>query len=812
MLGDKTVSIFPRSAPEVLNKEPKNVSGDSKVTPPPPVQRRDMGGRRCRVVFSYSPQHDDELPLCVGQTITILQEVEEGWWKGILDGQIGMFPSNFVEEDTAEASEAPGKNPEPSVESINNINNQLNVNGQNREIKPKPIQGLGYGVKLTDLKKEVRRDTDQAHSPPTATTNGSAKILGSSTASAFHPIHKDTPKENGQVKNFRDLPHKLPPALEPKTDKVTSKTDKTRINAADKERINSLEKDRISGGSNQEDKPKVDGVNKREQPLPAAPTALPPTAPQTQLPPPQLPPKPVREMARVMFPYSAEHEDELELHESDLITILCKDLEDRGWWRGELNGRVGVFPDNFVELVTIEELTKPPRPEKPAAVLAKRSPTSSTDSTPTSTLNKNDKEPPPPLPEKKVPAPPPPEKKPPPPDIIATDDTPTMNIFSKKNSNSHARVVATESDDTSLSLDTEGEKLRHVTHLRPKGPSRRRPPSGVFKENMKNPNTAESDLPPTPEDEVDHDGGNNSREELPRSPSVPVLSHEPYPSAAPRMPEMRGRPEPNPRPETSPTTAPNTVPWLQELGLKQKQKRLSGIHSQDGDTGGAPAPPVSPKPSLNTPPRPDDKPAPKNVRAGPDAAMALDLNSTKSRPTELMQGTVIRPVDAPQPTKTSHPRLPTPDYEHKPFAPQPPSTKTKPQPAPASHHAQAPVEGKRYLPQVTVRQPSPSPQPSSSPDTNKKPSPVPLESKDNNIKLPPTPDMSTQVEEKINALSKDFIQKIKYLEEKMEEQRRDQMRQIKMLMTDLDDERKKRACMEVEMERLKKLVDAYAQV
>lgn len=59
------------------------------------------------------------------------------------------------------------------------------------------------------------------------------------------------------MKNFRDLPHKLPPALEPKTDKVTSKTDKTRINAADKERINSLEKDRVSGGSIPEDKPKV---------------------------------------------------------------------------------------------------------------------------------------------------------------------------------------------------------------------------------------------------------------------------------------------------------------------------------------------------------------------------------------------------------------------------------------------------------------------------------------------------------------------------------------------------------------------------
>lgn len=47
-----------------------------------------MSGRRCRVVFSYAPQHDDELPLCVGQTIEVLQEVEEGWWKGVLDGQV----------------------------------------------------------------------------------------------------------------------------------------------------------------------------------------------------------------------------------------------------------------------------------------------------------------------------------------------------------------------------------------------------------------------------------------------------------------------------------------------------------------------------------------------------------------------------------------------------------------------------------------------------------------------------------------------------------------------------------------------------
>ncbi|CAF4519694.1 unnamed protein product, partial [Rotaria magnacalcarata] len=26
-----------------------------------------------------------------------------------------------------------------------------------------------------------------------------------------------------------------------------------------------------------------------------------------------------------------------------------KNLEDEGWWKGEVNGRIGVFPDNYVE-------------------------------------------------------------------------------------------------------------------------------------------------------------------------------------------------------------------------------------------------------------------------------------------------------------------------------------------------------------------------------------------------------------------------------------------------------------------------------
>ena len=55
---------------------------------------------------------------------------------------------------------------------------------------------------------------------------------------------------------------------------------------------------------------------------------------------PELPPKPVREYARVVFPYATAQPDELELKECDVITILSKDCEDKGWWKGELNNKV----------------------------------------------------------------------------------------------------------------------------------------------------------------------------------------------------------------------------------------------------------------------------------------------------------------------------------------------------------------------------------------------------------------------------------------------------------------------------------------
>lgn len=66
---------------------------------------------------------------------------------------------------------------------------------------------------------------------------------------------------------------------------------------------------------------------------------------------PILPPKPIREQCKVLYAYAPVNEDELKLVEGDIITIVSRDLPDKGWWKGELRGKIGVFPDNFVTLL-----------------------------------------------------------------------------------------------------------------------------------------------------------------------------------------------------------------------------------------------------------------------------------------------------------------------------------------------------------------------------------------------------------------------------------------------------------------------------
>mmetsp|Transcript_21147 Transcript_21147/g.82083 ORF Transcript_21147/g.82083 Transcript_21147/m.82083 type:complete len:1100 (-) Transcript_21147:145-3444(-) len=59
------------------------------------------------------------------------------------------------------------------------------------------------------------------------------------------------------------------------------------------------------------------------------------------------PPQPRRPQAKALYPYEAATDDELTFSEGDIIFIVQKD--QAGWWEGELNGKKGWVPANYVQ-------------------------------------------------------------------------------------------------------------------------------------------------------------------------------------------------------------------------------------------------------------------------------------------------------------------------------------------------------------------------------------------------------------------------------------------------------------------------------
>ncbi|XP_010729938.3 SH3 domain-containing protein 21 isoform X2 [Larimichthys crocea] len=192
--------------------------------------------------------------------------------------------------------------------------------------------------------------------------------------------------------------------------------------------------------------------------------------------------KHVVECCQVMFDYKAKAEDELEMKKGDVVVILSKETEDEGWWEGELNGRCGFFPDNFVMVIPpMDSLQSGTTSQPPArntdkklsvkieaSAMEKGGPIKTKDDKPeVKDLRSN-----PPtkvkLPSIIKPSPPPIKDKP--------------NKFSPKTNGDVAHVTPKQPEvkeaDQFDGVDLQTERLSHPTANRAK-PPQRRPPSGL---------------------------------------------------------------------------------------------------------------------------------------------------------------------------------------------------------------------------------------------------------------------------------------------------------------------------------------------
>eukprot|EP01136_Pigoraptor_vietnamica_P042265 Opistho-1_new@16219 len=109
--GAKLKSAAPAPAPAAA-PEPKEPEASQPAYALP--IRKKPGEKRMRATFDYTAENPDELTFAVGDVITNVTSVGEGWAQGDLNGKSGLFPSNFAEALPDEEPEVKKKGPAPA--------------------------------------------------------------------------------------------------------------------------------------------------------------------------------------------------------------------------------------------------------------------------------------------------------------------------------------------------------------------------------------------------------------------------------------------------------------------------------------------------------------------------------------------------------------------------------------------------------------------------------------------------------------------------------------------------------------------------
>ncbi|CAN9497786.1 unnamed protein product [Ophioblennius macclurei] len=113
--AERPLSVIDRIAPATEAVESDGtVNGialhtdDSRRQADEATEKHSIG--KCKALYSFTPEHDDELALKEGDLLNIFSKEENGWWYGALNGLCGHFPSTYVEElpviEIVKASEA----------------------------------------------------------------------------------------------------------------------------------------------------------------------------------------------------------------------------------------------------------------------------------------------------------------------------------------------------------------------------------------------------------------------------------------------------------------------------------------------------------------------------------------------------------------------------------------------------------------------------------------------------------------------------------------------------------------------------------
>ncbi|KAK2859701.1 hypothetical protein Q5P01_004321 [Channa striata] len=323
------------------------------------------------VEFDYEAQQDDELSLTVGDIIVNIRRDDGGWWEGELGGRRGLFPDNFVRElkkdgkrdggqagmiksDLSNGRASPVS--DPSVRP-GRKGEQIRKRRCKAAFSYVPQHEDELELKIGDI-IEIVAEVEEGWWEGTLNgktgmfpSNFTKEILSESDAPSV-----DTPTSQDELRRNKESPGSESDGGDSRSETGSSEIQPKKVRG-------------FGFGDIFKDQPiklrprsmDLDSEGEKVNEVKAASADIMKTEPDSKA--------KGREQCKVLFPYEAQNQDELTIKEGDIINIITKDCADAGWWMGEIGGRQGVFPDNFVKLLEVEKERpkKPPPPSAPSA-------------------------------------------------------------------------------------------------------------------------------------------------------------------------------------------------------------------------------------------------------------------------------------------------------------------------------------------------------------------------------------------------------------------------------------------------------------
>ncbi|XP_072471433.1 SH3 domain-containing kinase-binding protein 1 isoform X2 [Notamacropus eugenii] len=511
------------------------------------------------VEFDYKAQHDDELTISVGDIITNIKKEDGGWWEGQVKGRRGLFPDNFVREIKKEMKKETlsSKPPEKPVQEVSNGSSLLSsdtiirTNRRERNRRRRCQVAFSYLPQNDDeLELKVGDIIEVVGEVEEGWWEG---VLNGKTGMFPSNFIKELSGESDDL-GIAQEEQLIKPSLRETTgsesdggDSSSTKSEGANGMVAAAAAIQPKKVRGVGFGDIFKDKPiklRPRSIEVENDFIPvekAVGKKLPPTAATQESAKIEMDSRTKsKDYCKVIFPYEAQNEDELTIREGDIVTLVSKDCIDVGWWEGELNGRRGVFPDNFVKLLPPDfekEGNRPKKPPPPSAPVIKQGagtterkheikkiPPERPETLPNRTEEKErpEREQKPDLQKPSVPAIPPKKPRPPKTNSLSRPgalpprrpERPVVPVTHTRSDNTKIDLVVStvsstsEKDlsDRSNDIDLEGfdsvvsstEKLSHPTTSRPKATGRRPPSQSLTSSSLSSPDFFDS---PSPEED-----------------------------------------------------------------------------------------------------------------------------------------------------------------------------------------------------------------------------------------------------------------------------------------------------------------------